>query len=101
MKKLILAAGFSLATLALNAQIKVHPGGGIALGFTSQAPLYGFKMQLTGNSVFSASTSTITSAAFIRGNNAYSEASMANSKGPDYTWVAMISREYFILQPGS
>ena len=77
----------AIGFFAAEAQIKVHPGGNLAFGFTNQTPLNGFKMQLAGNSVFSASTSAITSAAFIRGNNAYSEANMANSKGPDYTWV--------------
>jgi len=87
MKKLLFSTSLILAGLTLNAQIKLWAGGQTAIGFTSQAPLSGFKMQLTGNSAFSSSTSSISSAAFIRGNNAYSEANMTNSKGPDYTWV--------------
>lgn len=63
-----------------NAQVKIHTVGNVSLGSTT-APPSGFKLQLIGNSVFSANNGSITSSAYIRGLNAYSTAIT-----PDYTW---------------
>jgi len=77
---------FSLIVLFLSvswvafAQLKIHSGGRISLGSTS-TPINNFKLQVVGNSVFTSSTGTTTSSAFIRGLNSNSSATT-----PDYTY---------------
>lgn len=80
MKKIILSIAISAISLSVFGQIKVFNGGNISLGSTT-APPSGFRLQVIGNSVFSATTSTITSSAYIKGLNGYSTATT-----PDYTW---------------
>ncbi len=82
MKTKIFISAFILLCMTgfINAQIKVYDGGNVSLGSTI-APVTGCKLQLVGNSVFTENTTSIESAAFIRGLNRYSA---ANS--PDFTW---------------
>lgn len=80
MKKIILTIVISAITVTVFGQIKVFNGGNISLGSTT-APPSGFKLQVLGNSVFSETTGSITSSAYIRGINAYS-----TDTTPDYTW---------------
>jgi len=63
-----------------NAQLKIHSGGRISLGSTS-TPINNFKLQVVGNSVFTASTGSTISSAFIRGLN-----DTSTSTTPEYTW---------------
>lgn len=81
MKKIIITCT-AIFFFAFNsfAQIKIFPGGNITVGNTS-APTSGFKMHVQGNSLFSTSSFTGNSAAFIRGMNGHSSATT-----PDYTW---------------
>lgn len=69
---------FSSLVINLNAQIKVFTGGDVIIGATSTPAS---QMQVVGNSVYTETTSSITSAALIRGKNTYSTATT-----PDYTW---------------
>ncbi len=62
----------------LKAQIKVFSGGSVSIGNTA-SPFT--NLQVFGNSLFSSTTGTPTSAAYIRGLNVYSTATT-----PDYTW---------------
>ena len=79
-KKSLVLVLLACITVCVNAQIKVFTGGNVSIG-SSIAPPNGFKLQLIGNSVFSYSTSSIISSAFIRGINLYS-----TDTTPDYTW---------------
>lgn len=67
-------------TATIFSQIKIFPGGNLNVGNTS-TPVTSSKVQIVGRATFLSSNSTITSAAHIRGNNAYSGATT-----PDYTW---------------
>lgn len=63
-------------------QIKVFTGGSVTIGATTAASVNSVNHQVIGDKTgFFGSTSTPTSAALIRGNNAYSGVST-----PDYTW---------------
>jgi hypothetical protein len=75
------------------AQLKVFQSGSVAVGSTT-APPSSFAFQVIGPSVFSASTGTITSSAYIRGLNAYSTAT-----NPDYTWYG--NDQTGIFHPGA
>lgn len=63
--------------LLVQAQLKVNSNGRVGIGTTNPYT----ELHTIGNSTFSQSTSSITSAAFIRGLNSYSSATT-----PDYTW---------------
>jgi hypothetical protein len=83
MKKVILLNALLLAAGAV-AQVKVWTGGGIGMGYLGSAPTSGYKVQISGNTLFTSATgSTSFSAAMIRGNNGNSTAST-----PEYTWNA-------------
>lgn len=69
-----------IMSISSYSQIKIFPGGNINIGNTSN-PVTSSKVQIIGHATFLSSNSTITSAAHIRGNNAYSGAST-----PDFTW---------------
>jgi hypothetical protein len=88
-KAIISAIIFLCITGIVNAQIKVFDGGNVSVGSTI-APATGCKQQLVGNSVYTANTGSITSAAFIRGLNGYSTAS-----SPDYTWYNNLNTGIF------
>jgi hypothetical protein len=77
----------------LQAQIKVYNGGNVSVGSTI-SPVSGCRLQLIGNSVYTENTSTIESAAYIRGLNRYSTAI-----APDYTWYDNLNTGIF--HPGS
>jgi hypothetical protein len=77
-KGLLLALIFTSFTSF--AQLKVFQNGNVSIGGTSALP-WPFELQVAGNSVFSATQSSITSAGMIRGLNAYSTATT-----PDFTW---------------
>jgi hypothetical protein len=66
-------------TSNINAQLKVQSSGSVGIGIGTTSPNEKFKV--VGNSVFTLNTNTPTSAAYIRGNNAYS-----TSATPDFTW---------------
>ncbi len=73
----------ALLFLSINvkSQIKIHSGGGnVSIGSITAPPL-SFKFQVIGNSVFNLNNTPITSSAFIRGSNVFS-----NALTPDYTW---------------
>ncbi len=64
----------------IKAQIKVYSGGNIYVGSTAgTGPAT--KLQVVGNSVFSAGTGSITSSPYIKGTNTWS-----SPTSPDYTW---------------
>jgi hypothetical protein len=58
----------------------VHNGGSVSIGSTL-TPATGCKLQMVSNAVFTQNAGTIQSAAFLKGMNSYSSASI-----PDYTW---------------
>jgi len=69
MKKLFIL--FTAVSLTLNAQIKVFSGGSVTIGGTTS--LSNVNHYVIGNkTAFSASTSSISSAPLIRGQNSYS-----------------------------
>ena len=70
----------SLFYIVSNAQIKYFNDGNFIIG-SSTSPVSGARLQVTGNSTFTATNTTITSAAMIRGLNGYSTAST-----PDFTY---------------
>jgi hypothetical protein len=74
---ILLLVVFAIST---NAQLKIHAGGLVSIG-TTTSPISSFRLQVVGNTIFSATSNSITSSAFIRGRNAYSTSSL-----PDYTW---------------
>ena len=76
-KKVLLIIISIVCGTALFAQLKVSPNGRVGIGVNSPYS----KFQVVGNSTFTASSGSITSAAFIRGLNAYS-----TDTTPDYTW---------------
>jgi hypothetical protein len=76
----IIVLAFLLVSLYSKAQVKIYNGGNVSIG-SSSAPPSGFKMQLIGNSVYSANTGSIISSAYIRGLNSFSSAT-----NPDFTW---------------
>lgn len=81
MKKRILIIGSVLMlSFTSMAQLKVFSSGSISVASTTE-PLSSYKMQVTGNSVFTSTTGIPTSAVMIRGLNTYSYAT-----NPDYTW---------------
>ena len=69
-----------LINLSVKAQLKIFSAGTISLG-SATSPLSGTRVQVFGNSVYTLTSGTPTSAAYIRGLNAYSD-----STNPDYTW---------------
>lgn len=75
---IVIANFFFFAT---NAQVKIYPGGNTYIGSTA-ATGPGVKLQVVGNSVFSSTTSTFTSAPFLRGMNTFSQANQ-----PDFAWI--------------
>ncbi len=78
--KIFLSAFFIIILVSANAQLKVFQDGSVSIGGTISLP-WPFKLQVAGNTVFSQTQNTITSAAMIRGLNDYSSAST-----PDFTW---------------
>ena len=80
MKKYILTIGIAILSIVSFAQIKVHDNGNAIIGSTS-TPSSGYKFQIVGQSAFTATNTSITSAAMIRGNNGYSTATT-----PDFTY---------------
>lgn len=77
-KSIILTIFLMGITLCVNAQLKVTQTGNVGIG--NNVPLT--KLHVVGNSTFTATTSTtIPSAAYIRGLNSYSTATT-----PDYAW---------------
>lgn len=81
-KLITITASLFLSSASSWAQLKVTTGNNVGIGVT--AP--GAKFHVLGNSLFTSATTGYSSAALIRGNQTYSEATTANSKGPDYTW---------------
>ncbi|MGZ3932071.1 MAG: tail fiber domain-containing protein [Bacteroidia bacterium] len=79
----------SIASIALNAQIKIFPGGNLNIGDLG-TPVTASKMQVIGNAVFMSSNTAITSAPYIRGYNGYS-----SSTYPDFTWYGDVSTGIF------
>lgn len=78
----------------LLSQIKVVSTGSVAIG-TSSSPISGSKLHVVGGyTAFTQTTSTPTSAAFIRGLNAYSTAI-----NPDYSWYN--NDQTGLFHPGS
>jgi len=78
--KIFLSALFIIISFTVNAQLKVFQDGSVSIGGTISLP-WPFKLQVAGNTVFSQTQNTITSAAMIRGLNDYS-----SSSTPDFTW---------------
>jgi hypothetical protein len=76
-KNYFLTILLSCITLIINAQFKMNSAGFVGIGTTTPAS----RLHIVGNSTFTATTSAITSAAYIRGNNGYSLATT-----PEYTW---------------
>lgn len=93
MKKIIFILIFVSLTTNIFSQIKVYSGGNICIG---PAVIPSAKMQIIGNSVFTATTSSITTAAYIHGANTYSTA-----QTPDYTWYNNGSTGIFRPSPGN
>jgi hypothetical protein len=83
MKTKIILCFIGLAmTLSSYSQIKVFAGGSVSIGSTASPAGSGMNHLIVGSkTAFPSSTSTFTSVAVIRGNNAYSGATT-----PDYTW---------------
>jgi hypothetical protein len=79
MKKQLIATVLFFTVIVCSAQIKVHTGGSIGMGFTSAAPLGGTKVQIIGNTIFTSTTGSTTSSPYIIGRN-------ATSTSPDFTW---------------
>lgn len=71
---------FLVISMNVTAQLKVFSDGSVSIGGTSAIP-WPFKLQVAGNTVFSQTQSSITSAGMIRGLNTYSTATT-----PDFTW---------------
>lgn len=88
-KKLSLLLMCMATFTALNAQIKIFPGGNTILGATS-TPVTASKLQIAGNLTIAATNTTITSSAHIRGLNTYS-----GSSNPDYTWYGNDQTGFF------
>jgi len=81
-KLLIVLSIVSLLSLNSYSQIKVFPNNKISFGTTSNPMYLGIdKLFFTSKTIFSNSSSSITSSALIRGNHNYSSATT-----PDFTW---------------
>lgn len=72
-------------------QIKVFSGGSVTIGATTSPTVNAVMHQIIGaKTVFPSSTSAITSAPLIQGNNGYSSAS-----SPDFTWYGDVQTGLF------
>jgi hypothetical protein len=91
MKKLTFLIVYVIVTNTLSAQVKVFSGGNTIIGSTN-SPVSGAKFQVSGASVFTTATGTVspTSAPLIQSVNAYSSAG-----APDYTWSGDINTGLF------
>jgi hypothetical protein len=91
MKKLTFLIVYVIVTNTLSAQVKVFSGGNTIIGSTN-SPVSGAKFQVSGASVYTTATGTVTptSAPLIQSVNAYSSAG-----APDYTWSGDINTGLF------
>jgi len=76
----LLAISFAAFSIDSNAQLKLYPNGSLSIGSIIQPPA-NTELEISGNTIFSANTGAIASAAFIKGRNIFS-----NAANPDYTW---------------
>jgi hypothetical protein len=78
--RMIIIACFMVNSFTSNGQLKLYTNGSLSIGSITQPPV-GAELQVIGSTVFSSNTAAITSSAFIKGFNAFS-----NANSPDYTW---------------
>lgn len=80
MKKLLFLGIILMQSIILFGQIKVFSGGSSIIG-SNNTPLTGYKLQITGKTIFSTASTSPVSAAMIKSFNDWSSASWL-----DYTW---------------
>lgn len=80
-KVLTIACGILLISAGVSkAQFKLYSIGSVSIGSITQPPA-GAELQVIGNALFSSTTLSLGSAAYIKGSNVFSVSTM-----PDYTW---------------